>query len=83
TRSGDILGPAERVSARQALRAVTLDAAYQNFEETEKGSLEVGKLADLVVVAANPLTAAPAEIAAIEVVETFSRGRSIFRRGDG
>lgn len=80
TRSGDILGPLERVSVLQALHAVTLGAAYQSFEEDEKGSLEVGKLADLVILESDPLTADPATLKDIAVVETFSHGRSVYRR---
>lgn len=80
TRSGDILGPGERVTVLEAIRAVTLDAAYQNFEEKEKGSIEVGKLADLVVLEANPLEVAPEDLDGIGVVETFSRGVSLYRR---
>lgn len=78
TRSGDILGPLERVSVLQALRAVTLNAAYQSFEEDDKGSLEVGKLADLVILESDPLATDPATLEDIAVIETFSHGRSIY-----
>ena len=79
TRSGDILGPAERVDVQTALRAVTADAAYQNFEEDLKGTLEVGKLADLVILSESPFEVPHDAIKDLAVVETFSRGRSIFR----
>ena len=55
-----------------AIRAVTVNAARQNFEEDRKGSLETGKVADLVVLSANPLEVAPAALADIVVEETFS-----------
>ena len=63
-----------------AIRAVTVNAAFQNFEEDRKGSLETGKVADLVVLSANPLEVHPEALADIVVEETFSRGRSIYRR---
>ncbi len=82
TRGGHVLGPDQRLTAAEALHAVTLGAAWQYFEEDEKGGITVGKRADLVILGANPLTADPARLADIPVLETFARGRSIFRRGD-
>ena len=63
----------------QALRAVTIDAAWQHFEERDKGSLEPGKLADLVLLSGSPLDD-PAGIDRIEVVETVIGGHSVYRR---
>ena len=63
TRSGHILGPGERVSAYQALQALTTGPAYQLFEEDSKGMLKVGLLADLVMLDADPLAAAATEVA--------------------
>ena len=80
TRSGRVLGPHQRATVREALHAVTLGAAYQYFEEDAKGSTTVGKQADLVVLDRNPLTADPADLEHIEVLETFSRGRSVYSR---
>ena len=89
TRSGDILGPAQRVDVITALKAMTLWAAYQYFEETEKGSIETGKLADLVILSADPTAVNPETIDQINVVETIKEGQTIFaltpeqqRRGD-
>ena len=79
TRSGRVLGPGQRVTVREALHAVTLGAAYQYFEEDRKGSLTAGKQADLVVLERDPLTADPGAIERIRVLETFSRGRSVYR----
>ena len=79
TRSGRVLGPEQRLTVREALHAVTLGAAYQYFEEDTKGSIAAGKQADLVVLDRNPLTADPRELEHIRVLETFSRGRSVFR----
>eukprot|EP01037_Dinobryon_pediforme_P015251 gene15251-15398_t len=56
TRSGDILGPNERVDTQTALKAMTIWAARQHFEEASKGSIEVGKIADFVVLDKNPLS---------------------------
>ncbi len=80
TRSGHVLGPEQRATVREALHAVTLGAAYQYFEEDVKGSIAPGKQADLVVLERNPLTVDPAELEHIRVLETFSRGRSVYAR---
>ncbi|WP_081937856.1 amidohydrolase [Streptosporangium roseum] len=77
TRSGAVLGPRQRVSRMDAVRSITLNAAYQYFEEDSKGSIEVGKLADLVILSANPVTIAADEIRNIEVVETIKAGRTV------
>ncbi|MFW6732693.1 MAG: amidohydrolase [Synechococcus sp.] len=83
TPSGLVIGPEERVSPYQAQRAVTANAAWQIKEERMKGTLEVGKLADLVILERNPLTADPTTIKDIAVVETIKEGRSIYRRPPG
>lgn len=80
TRSGQTLGPEQRLTAAEAIRAVTRDAAYQYFEEDAKGSLEVGKAADLVILSEDPLKADPKALKDIEVEETVSAGKSIFRK---
>ena len=77
-RTGYVLGPKHRLEPLVALKAMTLWAAYQHFEEKTKGSLEVGKLADVVILDKNPLTVAPATIKDIKVVETIKEGRSIY-----
>lgn len=69
-----VLGPLERVSVDDAIRAVTIDAAYQMMSDHEVGSLEAGKLADFVVLEKNPRTTAPAQIADIKVLETWVGG---------
>lgn len=79
SRSGQVIGPDERLAAWDGLKALTIDAAYQYGEEQEKGSLEVGKLADLVLLDRNPLTVPVEAIKDIKIVETFKEGRSIFR----
>jgi predicted amidohydrolase YtcJ len=81
SRAGEVIGPAERLTPLEALRAVTIDAAYQCFEEAEKGSIEVGKLADLVVLSANPLRVAPDAIKDIEVLATLKEGVPVYVSG--
>lgn len=80
TRSGEVLGPEQRISAETALRAVTIWGAYQHFEEDLKGSIEVGKMADFVVLSDNPLTVDPQKIRDIEVLQTIKEGATIFVR---
>jgi predicted amidohydrolase YtcJ len=78
SRSGATIGPEQRIAVMQALRAVTIGAAYQHFEEADKGSLEPGKLADLVILERSPLDD-PAGIDRLRVLETVVGGRSVHR----
>ena len=78
--SGQVIGPDERITPYQALRAVTATAAYQLKEEKTKGTLEVGKLADLVILEQNPLTVERTTIKDIAVIETIKEGKTVWRR---
>ena len=78
TQSGDILGPLERIPVYNALQQVTINAAWQIHEDASKGSLSVGKLADLVVLDSNPLIVDPMALANIRVIATFKEGRLVF-----
>jgi predicted amidohydrolase YtcJ len=78
--SGQVIGPDERISPYDGLRAVTAMAAYQLKEEKTKGTLEAGKLADLVILEKNPLKVDPVTIKDIAVVETIKEGKTVFRR---
>ena len=80
TRTGDVLGPAERVSVMDAVKATTINAAYQLFEEDTKGSITPGKLADLIILSDNPLTVDAADIADIQVLETIKEGETVYQR---
>jgi len=82
SRSGRVLGEGERVTPLEALEAVTIDGARQYGEQGRKGSLEPGKLADLVILSGNPLTVEPAAIKEIRVVETIKEGKTIWPRAD-
>jgi predicted amidohydrolase YtcJ len=77
-RSGGTLGADQRISPYQALQAITTSTAYQYREEASKGSIEVGKRADLVVLSADPNKVAPMAIKDIKVVETIKDGKSIW-----
>lgn len=81
TSGGYELGPEQRLTPREAIRAVTIDAARQLFEEERKGSIEEGKLADLALLSANPLTVEPMTIREIAVEETMKEGETVFKRG--
>jgi len=80
SRSGDIIGPAQRVDVITALKAMTIWPAWQHHEEATKGSIEVGKLADLVILSADPTAVNPENLDQIEVVQTIKEGQTIFRR---
>lgn len=82
SRSGDIIGPDQRVDPLTALKAMTIWPAYQYFEEDKKGSIEVGKLADLVILSEDPTAIDPESLYRIKVVETIKEGQSVYRIGD-
>jgi len=83
SRTGDILGPMHRVSVEDGLKALTLWPAWQHFEEDQKGSIEVGKLADFVVLSDNPMTVPEDTIADIKVVQTIKEGEVVYQRSAG
>jgi predicted amidohydrolase YtcJ len=78
TRSGHVLGPDQRLTALEALQAMTIWPAYQHFEEASKGSIETGKLGDFVILDKNPLTVPPATIKDIKVLETIKAGETVY-----
>jgi len=80
SRSGQAIGADERITPLQALEAITIDGARLYGEEATKGSIETGKLADLVILSANPLTVAPAAIETIRVEETIKEGKTVWKR---
>ena len=78
TASGQILGAEQRIGVLDALKAVTREPAYQHHEERDKGSITVGKRADLVILSADPRAVALAALRDLTVIETIKDGRSIF-----
>ncbi|BAX93141.1 amidohydrolase [Mycobacterium shigaense] len=79
SKKGTPIGPAERIDVWQALRSLTVEAAWQIFEEDLKGTIEPGKLADLVILDANPLAVETDALLDINVVETLKEGRTVYR----
>ena len=78
TRSGDILGAGQCIPVDVALKSITLWSAYQNFEEANRGSIEVGKLADFVILNKNPLKVPISALGDLKVMETIKTGKTIF-----
>jgi predicted amidohydrolase YtcJ len=79
SRGGADIGIDQRITPLEGLKSMTLWGAEQYGEEASKGSLEPGKLADLVVLDANPLEVSPQDIRRIRVLETIKEGRTIYR----
>jgi len=80
TESGHVIGSDERVQLYDALKAVTIFAAWQVGMDKELGSIEPGKYADLVILSTNPFTVPPREVGSIEVLETLVAGNSIWKK---
>ena len=80
SRSGQTIGADERITPLAALEAITIDGARMYGEEQKKGSIEVGKQADLVVLSANPLTVPPATLQTIRVEQTIKDGKTVWKR---
>lgn len=78
--SGTQYGPEEALSVQEALQGYTRNAAYFTFEESIKGTIEVGKLADLVVLEADPLSVAAADLLTLEVEQTWLGGKRVFKK---
>jgi predicted amidohydrolase YtcJ len=88
TRSGDILGPDQRVDVMTALKAMTIWPAWQHFEEDRKGSIAPGKLADFVILSDDPTAVDPERLSEITVQATVKEDAVVYaapegeRRGD-
>lgn len=78
TRNGFV--PEQCITMEEALKTYTINAAYAAFEENIKGSIKVGKLADLVILDRNPLQTAKKDITEIQIIETIIRGKTVFKR---
>ena len=79
TKDGVELGPQERISPMEALKAVTIHAAYQYFEERSKGSIRAGKRADLTVLSADPTKVPAQAIRDIRVLRTIKDGEIVYQ----
>ena len=80
TRKGVVIGEKERITVFDALKGITINAAYAYHEEKEKGTLESGKLADMVILESNPLKTKPENLADIAVLETIKEGVTLYRK---
>ncbi|MBN7783264.1 amidohydrolase, partial [Nitratireductor aquimarinus] len=78
TRSGDILGPSQRVDVPTALKAMTIWPAWQHFEEDDKGSIETGKLADFVILSDDPTAIDPETLSSLTVQATIKNDRVVY-----
>ncbi|QDP03019.1 amidohydrolase [Thalassotalea sp. PS06] len=79
TRSGYVLGPEQRVDVTTALKAMTIWPAWQHFEEEDKGSIEVGKLADFVVLSDDPTAVKPETLAELKVLKTIKEDMVVYQ----
>ena len=79
SRSGMEIGPDQRVTPLEGLKAMTIWVAEQYGEQDTKGSLEVGKLADLTILDRNPITVEPMAIKDIKVLETIKEGTTVYK----
>ena len=80
SRSGNIIGENERLTPYEALKCITEWSAYQHFEEESKGTLEVGKLADLVILDSNPVKVDLENIKNIVVLQTIKEGSTVYKK---
>jgi predicted amidohydrolase YtcJ len=78
TRSGDILGASQCIPVDAALKSLTLWGAYQHYEEANRGSIEVGKLADFVLLDRNPHKVPISALADLKIMETIKAGKPIY-----
>jgi|SanBayMetagenome_1026888.scaffolds.fasta_scaffold00779_4 predicted amidohydrolase YtcJ len=78
TRSGDILGAGQCIPVGPALKSLTLWPAYQHYEEENRGSIEVGKLADFAILDRNPHRVPISELENLRVLETIKEGKTIY-----
>ena len=80
--TGEVVAPEERISPFEALRMYTEAAAYASFEDATKGSISPGKVADLIVLSADPTRVIAQEIKDLDVEMTIIGGEIVWRKGD-
>jgi len=81
TAEGKVYGPEQRLCAEDAIRIWTMGSAYASFEQDIKGSIEVGKLADFVILSQDPTKVPPDTIKDIEVEKTYVGGKLAYEKG--
>ena len=79
TKNGIILGEEEKIDVYDALKAITINAAYSYFEEDKKGSIKPGKVADFVILSDNPLTVDKEKIKEIKILSTWKNGKEVYK----
>lgn len=79
TLNGVTIGEDEKISVLDAIKAVTINAAKQYFEDDKKGSLEKGKLADIIIIDKNPLEINPLDLYKIKILETIKSGEVLYK----
>ena len=79
TEHGNVVSPQERITPEQALRLITIDAAWVGFEEDVKGSIEPGKLADLVVLPEDPLNMPSDDVQNLRPEITILDGKIVYK----
>jgi predicted amidohydrolase YtcJ len=80
SRSGQVIGRAERLTPIERLRAITINGAHEYFEEDTKGSIEKGKLADFVILSDDITTIDPEKIKDVTVLQTVKEGKTIYKK---
>ena len=80
SRTGEVIGPDQRVDAYTALQGLTTGPAWQIFEEDRKGMIKTGLLADFVILSSDPVKTEVSGIREIEVLETIKEGRTIYKK---
>ena len=83
SKTGQVIGENQRIPVLEALKAITVYAAYQYGEEHEKGTIAVGKTADFVVLDRNPLETDSEELAEIQVCMTVKDNEIIYKKSEG
>ena len=76
--TGKLWGPDQRITVKEAIKIGTLHGAYASYEENKKGSIEAGKLADLVVLSKDPTKVDPFSIMEIEIEKTMVGGKWVY-----
>jgi predicted amidohydrolase YtcJ len=77
-KKGNVWGPKQKITVEEAIRVGTINGAYASYEEDLKGSLEVGKVADLVVLDRDPMKEDPSTLVSIPVERTMAGGKWTF-----